>query len=209
MGNHSPLQGIKGDGVPFAWPLMEEKMQTETKAPDKKEKKTLGAEILDWVKTIAIALAVAFIIRTFVVSFVHVSGNSMLETLKDGDIMLVSMFDRYIGEYERGEVVICNYPNAKGYRVKRVVGLPGDTVEVRDKVTYVNGEAVEEPFVEHPARTNYGPITLEEGEYFLMGDNRASSKDSRHSDVGPIAEKEIVGVVRAVIYPFNAIRMVK
>lgn len=184
-------------------------MQTETKAPDKKEKKTLAAEILDWVKTIAIALAITFVIRTFVIGFVHVSGDSMLETLKNGDVMLVTMYDRFIGDYERGEVVICNYPNAKGYRVKRVVGLPGDTIEVRDKVTYVNGEPVDEPFVEHLARSNYGPVTLEEDEYFLMGDNRANSKDSRHQDVGPIAQREIVGVVRAVIFPFNAIRTVK
>ena len=103
-------------------------MQTETKTPDKKEKKTLAAEILDWVKTIAIALAIAFVIRTFVIGFVHVSGDSMLETLKNGDVMLVTMYDRFIGDYERGEVVICNYPNAKGYRVKRVVGMPGERV---------------------------------------------------------------------------------
>ena len=184
-------------------------MQTETKAPETKEKKTLAAEILDWVKTIALALVIALLIRTFVFSFVHVQGDSMLETLQDGDIMLVSMFDRFFGDYERGEVVICNYPGVKGYRVKRVAALPGDTIEIRDQVTYVNGEMVDEPFVEYPARADYGPVTLGEDEYFLMGDNRTYSKDSRHSDVGPIVKKEIVGVVRAVIFPFNAIRTVK
>ena len=184
-------------------------MQTETKATETKEKKTLAAEIFDWVKTIALALVVALLIRTFVFGFVHVQGDSMLETLKNGDIMLVTMFDRFFGDYERGEVVICNYPNAKGYRVKRVVGLPGDTIEIKAQTTYVNGEPVDEPFVEHLARTDYGPVTLDEDEYFLMGDNRAYSKDSRHGDVGPIVKREIVGVVRAVIFPFNAIRAVK
>ena len=181
----------------------------ETKAPEKKEKKTLGQEILEWGKAIVIALAIAFVVRTFLFGLVHVQGDSMLETLKDGDIMFVTMYDRFRAEYERGEVVICNYPNVKGYRVKRVVALPGDTVEIRDRVTYVNGEMADEPFVEHLARTDYGPVTLAEDEYFLMGDNRAVSKDSRHSDVGPIDKDEIVGVVRAVVFPFNAIRTVK
>lgn len=181
----------------------------ETKLPEQKEKKTVGKEMMEWVKSIAIALVAAMLIRTFLFSMVRVDGDSMLETLKDGDVMFVTMFDRYIGDFERGEVVICNYPNAKGYRVKRVIGLPGDTIEVRDQVTYVNGEAQTEEYVEHLPRSNYGPVTLGEDEYFLMGDNRTVSKDSRHSEVGPIVEKEIVGVVRAVVFPFDSIRGVK
>ncbi|MBQ3222703.1 MAG: signal peptidase I [Clostridia bacterium] len=181
----------------------------ETKEAKQKEKNTLGREIFEWAKAIVIALVAALLIRTFVFGLVRVDGASMLETLQHGDIMFVTMYDRFFGDYERGEVVICNYPNAKGYRVKRVVGLPGDTIEIKDKQTYINGELLEEDYVEHLPRTAFGPYTVQEGEYFLLGDNRTVSKDSRSSDVGPIAEKEICGVVRAVIFPFNAIRTVK
>ena len=169
---------------------------------------SLGQTIFDWVKTIAIAVLLAILMRTFVFSLIRVDGKSMLETLQDNDILFVTMFDHYIGEYERGEIVICNYPDQNGYRVKRVVGLPGETIEIRNGVTYINGEALEEDFVVYPSSNDYGARTLGEDEYFLMGDNREVSRDSRASDVGPIARKEIQGVVRLVLFPFNAIRLV-
>ncbi|MDO4741141.1 MAG: signal peptidase I [Eubacteriales bacterium] len=182
----------------------------ETRTPEttetKDKKKTMAAEIFDWVRTLAIALVAALLLRTFVFSMVRVDGDSMLETLQDGDIMFVTMFDRFLGDFDRGEVVICNYPNAKGYRVKRVVALPGETIEIIDKQTYINGELLQEEYVEHLPMTDYGPVTLEEDEYFLMGDNRTYSKDSRSRDVGPIVREEIHGVVRAVVFPFDSIR---
>lgn len=181
----------------------------ETKEVQKKEKKTVAQEIMEWVKPIAVALLAALLIRTFVFSMVRVDGKSMLETLQHGDIMFVTMFDRFFGDYERGEVVICNYPNVKGYRVKRVIGLPGDTVEIRDQQTYINGELLEEEYIVHLPRADYGPVTMGEDEYFLLGDNRTLSKDSRHAEVGPIVKGEIRGVVRAVVFPFNAVRTVK
>jgi len=181
----------------------------ETKEAKAKEKKTLGQEILEWVKAIGIALIVALVVRSCVFSMVRVEGDSMLDTLKNGDIMFVTMFDRFLGDYERGEIVICNYPNAKGYRVKRVIGLPGETIEVKGQQTYINGELLEEEYIERLPRADYGPVTLGEEEYFLMGDNRTVSKDSRHSEVGPIVKKEICGVVRAVVFPISEIRTVK
>ena len=181
-------------------------MQTEvlkTTDPKEKPKKNMRAEILDWVKTLAIAMAIALVLRTFVFTLIRVDGTSMLETLQNNDILFATRFDRFFDSYERGDIVICNYPNVKGYRVKRVVGLPGDTIEVRDSVTYLNGEALDEPFVTYPARSNYGPYTVQDGEYFLMGDNRAVSKDSRSADVGAIDKGEIAGKVRIILFPFS------
>lgn len=169
---------------------------------------SLGETIFDWVKSIAIAVLIAVLLRTFVFSLIRVDGQSMLETLQNNDVLFVTMFDHYIGNYERGEIVICNYPNRKGYRVKRVIGLPGETIEIRRGVTYINGEALAEDFVVYPSNDDYAARTLGEDEYFLMGDNRAVSRDSRANDVGPIARKEIQGVVRVVLFPFKAIRLV-
>lgn len=184
----------------------------DDKAIEKKILKSVKViEILEWVKSIAFALAVVLVLRTFVFQMVRVDGRSMLETLQDNDILFVTVFDRFFPEnWQRGDIVICNYPNAKGYRVKRIIGLPGDTVAVKDGVTYVNGEALDEDeYIEHPAISDYEEITVPEGYYFMMGDNRAISKDSRHPSVGPIAESEIRGRVRCVVFPFSDIGLVK
>ncbi len=180
-------------------------MQTEVQKNQEqkeKQKKSMGAEILDWVKTLAVALAIALVLRTFVFTLIRVDGTSMLETLQNNDILFATRFDRFFDSFDRGDIVICNYPNVKGYRVKRVIGLPGDTIEVRGGVTYLNGEAQEESYVVYPPRTDYGPYTVQEGEYFVMGDNRFVSKDSRSTDVGAIAKREMAGKVRLILFPF-------
>lgn len=180
-------------------------MQTETgKTAEGTKKKVFVKELLDWGKSFAIALAIALLLRTFVFTMIRVDGDSMLNTLRDNDILFVTVFDRFIDDgYQRGDIVICYYPNAKGYRVKRVVGLPGETVEVKAGVTYINGEAQPELFVDNPARSDYGPYTVREGEFFLMGDNRAISKDSRNSAVGAIVADQIRGKARAIVFPFS------
>ncbi len=170
-------------------------------------KKSMGATIWEWVRTVALALAAALLLRTFVFSLIHVEGESMCNTLQNKDILFVTMFDHYTGgDYARGEIVICNYPNAKGYRVKRVVGLPGETFEIRGGTVYINGEELCEEYLGSEKNQDYAPITLGADEYFLLGDNRAYSRDSRSSEVGAIAEGEIRGVARAVIFPFGNIK---
>ena len=140
------------------------------KKKKEKVKKTVGQEILSWVFTILAALAIAFVVRTFVFEFVKVDGESMDDTLADGEIMYVSKLSygsrwlampwanaetqensakwTYFGNPQRFDVVICRYPGRGGTNfVKRVVGLPGDTVEIRDGYLYVNGEKYDEPYI--------------------------------------------------------------
>ena len=116
-----------------------------------------------------------------------------------------------LGNPERFDIVICDYPNTDDgmYRVKRVIGLPGETIELRGGELYVNGEHIEQNFEMTPNETNFGPFTVPEGHYFVMGDNRNNSKDSRNPMVGALERKMIKGHVRCVVFPLNKARIME
>ncbi len=192
-------------------------MSKDSEKPEKKagrqekQKKTLKQEIFEWIMVFVVAAAIAFPIRTFVFEPVRVDGSSMLNTLTDSEFMIATKFDYLFGDPERFDIVICNYPNTDDgmYRVKRVIGLPGETVELRMGELYINGEHVEQNFDMTANQTNYGPITVPQDAYFVLGDNRNNSKDSRAAMVGPLDRDMIKGHVRAVVFPFNKIRMIE
>ena len=160
---------------------------------------------------ILIALLLLLTVRHFLFEPVRVKGSSMLPTLKNGEWLWVSKLDYRTGTHRRGDVVICFYPGRyldqwkmiRQYFVKRVIGLPGETIAVEDGVVHINGEPIDEPYLD-PARTRYrrhmDARTLGPDEYFVMGDNRDSSNDSRR--IGPITRDMIIGRVRQVIFPF-------
>ena len=187
--------------------------QPEEQKEEKPKKMFLGIamtpvvyEICSWAFTIAVAVVAALLIRTLIFEPVKVDGESMCGTLQDGDIMVVTKYDYIFGEPQFGDVVICNYPNRGSTKfVKRLMGLPGDTISIVDGVFYRNGEAVDESgWALHnkaSRSTSMKEITLGEGEYFVMGDNRDNSNDSR--SVGPLTRKQILGHVRCVVYPFT------
>ena len=180
------------------------KKTVEEASSGKKEKpkKTLGQEIIEWVVTLAIALVIAVVVRTFLFEPVRVDGNSMYPTLKHGEIMIVSKLDyRFGGDPERFDVVICHYPGRGNTNfVKRIVGLPGDTVQVSEGHLIVNGVVYNEKFLHERPVENFGPITVPEGTYFVMGDNRNNSNDSRRNEVGPLDREYIIGKVSAVLW---------
>lgn len=191
------------------------------KKAKKNEKKSLKDEILSWIYTLLAALVIVTVIRTFFFEPIRVDGESMRNTLQDGDIVLVTKPEYWSGNYERGDVIICRYPNRNKEStvnlggsfeltftnhtlfVKRLIGLPGDTVEFRQGVLYVNGLMVDESDIDvHiPYNRNFGPIRLGADEYFVVGDNRGNSNDSRA--IGPISEDMIVGHVNLVVWPLS------
>lgn len=150
-------------------------------------------------EALIVALVLALLIRTFVVQAFKIPSESMLETLQVGDHLLASKFaygvkipftDKYIYEGEppqRGDIIIFQYPNDPSVDyIKRVIGVPGDVIEVRDKQLYRNGQPVKEGYIRHtdpdgiePLRDNYAPVTVPQDKYFVMGDNRDNSLDSR------------------------------
>ena len=164
----------------------------------------------EWVVSIVTALLAVLIIRSFLFTIIRVDGTSMTDTLQHNDRLFVTVLDMKLHGPDRFDVVITHYDDTRKEYVKRVIGLPGDTLEVKSGVLYVNGEAYDEPFLSPERIVNYslpqydfGPIEVPEGSYFVMGDNRDNSRDSRR--VGFLSEDKIVGKVRYIIWPLNRI----
>ncbi len=194
--------------------MEQEKKNKAAKAKkEKKEepKKSLKREIFEWIMVFVVAAAMAFVVRTFIFEPVRVDGSSMLNTLTDSEFMIATKFDYLLGDPERFDIVICNYPNTSDgmYRVKRVIGMPGETMELRAGELYIDGQHIEQNFDMTENETYFGPYTVPEGHYFVLGDNRNNSKDSRSVMVGPLERDMIKGHVRAVVFPFNKMRLMK
>lgn len=158
----------------------------------------------EYAEAFAIAIVLAVIIRMFIVEAFKIPSGSMIPTLLVGDHLLVNKFIYRFTTPQRGDVIVFKYPDDPSRNfIKRIRAVGGDTVEVREKVLYINGEAQTEPFIQHidpqimPAqyspRDNFGPITVPQGAYFMMGDNRDSSLDSRFWEHKFVARKAIVG----------------
>lgn len=169
---------------------------------------------MSWTVEVGLCLA-AVCLRLFAVALVRVKGGSMRDTLESGNVLLVSRLAYRLGRPRRGDVVICHYPNRyvgkhgliRQCFVKRVVGLPGESISLVEGVVHINGEPLQEPYLSeiHTRRKeSREPVPLGQDEYFLMGDNRDSSNDSRR--VGAIQRKAIIGKAQRVLWPVKARR---
>jgi signal peptidase I len=161
-------------------------------------------------EVVIIALVTVFIIRSFIAQPFLVSGASMEPTFQNGNYLLIDELTYRFREPERGEVIIFRYPgDEKEFFIKRVIGLPHETLTIADNqitITTVSGEVITlaEPYLTESTRT-FGEktVVIEDGEYFVMGDNRSNSFDSR--SWGTLKKKEIVGVARLRLFPFSQI----
>ncbi len=179
---------------------------------EKKEKLSTQDNIKDWIITIVIFVVAFVVIRTFIGQPVVTNGESMSPTLVHGDMVFVEKVTTRLGSLEQGDVIVFPYPAdpSKEY-IKRVIGVPGDEIDFIDYEFYINGEKFDDPFVLKGSiiGDTVFPLTVGEDEYFVLGDNRAVSHDSRHSEVGLINEKDVDGRALFVFYPFNRIKLVK
>ena len=178
------------------------------------KKKSIGREILSWVVYIAIIFGLTMLIVTFVGQRTMVDGNSMLNTLEDKDNLIVDKISYRFTDPKRFDIIVFPYKHAekKTYYIKRIIGLPGETVQIVDGKIYINGEVLEEDYgreVMESSGVAANPITLGDDEYFVLGDNRNNSKDSREPSVGNIKRDDIVGRAWVRIWPLNKIGFLK
>lgn len=148
----------------------------------------------------ATGVLLALLLRRFVCMLVRVKGKSMMDTLHNGDFMLALRYGLF-GRIRRFDVVICRYPGRKGHFVKRVVGLPGERISMEEGALYVDGAEVTEGFPLRRSLRGFDGRTLGPDEYFVMGDNRPCSSDSRR--VGPIHRRAILARVCCVFLPLR------
>jgi len=159
----------------------------QAKAAAPAHQKSFARELIE---TIVLALVLAMLIKTFVIQAFKIPSGSMLNTLQIGDHILVNKFLYWFTDPHRGDVIVFLYPEDESRDfIKRIIGLPGDTLEIRSRVVYINGKPLREPYVifqgqggfgnPHTPSENFGPLHVPEEKYFMMGDNRDSSMDSR------------------------------
>ena len=160
-----------------------------------------------WFKAAGIAVLLALVamgglwLRGHAFGLVRISGTSMSDTLRNGDVVLVTRFDYRDQLPALGDVVACRFPGREDVYIKRVAGLPGMGVEIRSGRLRLDGFPVEEPYVSSEAE-DY-ETALGDDQYLLLGDNRAESYDSRMPDMGPVGADAIVGRVRFIVWPLN------
>ena len=148
---------------------------------------------------VILAVALGLCLRRWVAGAVRVAGSSMQDTLSASDVALVTRFDYRGKGPRRGDVVQCVFPGRSDTYIKRVIGLPGEMIRFSGGTLTVDGQPVAEPYVSTP--TEDYEVRLGDGEYLVLGDNRADSYDSRMADMGPLGEDAFIGRVRCVIWP--------
>ena len=177
---------------------------------DVKEKPSGIRNALEWVVIAGGALLVAFVIKTFLLQAFYIPSLSMAPTLKINDRVLVNKLSYDLHDINRGDVVVFESPPNEGTEtkdlIKRVIGLPGETVESRDGHIIINGQVLEEPYLGPDVQT--GPVektTIAANHYWVMGDNRPNSRDSRY--FGAIPESLIVGRAFIRVWPITALTL--
>jgi signal peptidase I len=161
-------------------------------------------EIRVWTRDLLIAIGLALIIIVFLYQPVKVEGTSMAPLLSDQERIFINKFVYRFEPIDRGDVVVFWYPldRSKSF-IKRVVGLPGETVEIRQGLVYVNGKSMPEPYVppQYEDMSDFGPVRVPRDSYFVMGDHRISSNDSRV--FGPVASRYIYGRAVFAYWPVD------
>lgn len=152
----------------------------------------------EYAETVGGAVVLAVFIMVFIARSFTVDGPSMMPTLRSGERLLVDKLTYRFREPQRGEIIVFRYPSDPSHHfIKRVIGLPGDRVEIRGGLVYINGVALEESYTNSPTISRFTSGIVPAGHYFVLGDNRNNSQDSRSPLVGYVPRKLVVG--RAIL----------
>lgn len=180
--------------------------------------KVILSNLFSLLKIFLVCFILVYLMTSFVVKPFHVNGDSMYPTIQTGEFGFGNAFAGRFLKLHRGDIVIA-YEGKKTHSdwIKRVIGLPGETIEGKNDKVYINGKPLSEPYLNNdfannvrltePFMTDFPKVKLGKDEYFLMGDNRYISKDSR--EIGPFKRNQIKSVGFAVMIPFSKMRVVK
>ena len=191
-------------------PAEEKKTEAPVQKPEEENKtETFWEEAWDFLKTLLISMAVVFLLSQFVIRPIRVQGSSMYPTLESNSLGIANVYSVRANDIQRFDIAIIYLADKKEYLVKRVIGLPGDTVSYKDGTLYINGTAMDEPFLNRAYADSFGtgfmddvaPITLKEDEYYCLGDNRPASRDSRY--YGPFRRQTILAKGAFIFFPFR------
>lgn len=178
----------------------------EDAQPERQEPESLESVLYGWAQALISAVVAVVLLFTFGVRLIGVSGPSMQNTLYTGDRLLV--LNAAYCDFRAGDVVVINDYNAQlsDTLVKRIIAVEGQTVDIdfMNGIVYVDGEALDEPYIKEPTYTSEGtefPLTLKEGEVFVMGDNRNQSTDSRNPKLGPVDRRYLQGKALFLLFP--------
>lgn len=149
-----------------------------------------------------VIVVVVVLIRTFIITPVRVDGDSMKNTLKNGDILLLYK----LSSINRFDIIVLDEEKDNEKIIKRVIGMPGETVAIKKDKIYINDKVIDDEYA-YGQTSDYNKVTLRDNEYFILGDNRLISKDSRY--FGPIKENEIKGKIVFRLFPFTKIGTVQ
>lgn len=172
--------------------------------------KKIIKEIVIWLLLIVLTITASYFITTNVFVKTAVAGVSMEPTLMEGQVVIVNKIEYYLKSPKRNDVIVYKQSNREHsyYEIKRVIGLPGETVKIKNGIIYINDEALKEKVktetIENAGLAEEG-IKLDDNEYFVLGDNRNDSEDSRFASVGNVLRNEILGKAVAIEKPFTLV----
>ncbi len=167
--------------------------------------------VLEYAKIIIISIVLSLLVKTYVAEARFIPSESMLPTLKIGDHLIIDKISyeiKGIGDIQRGDIVVFDPPASANSKneipfIKRIIGLPGETLSIKNGTVYINGEPLDEPYILEKPRVDFKPFIIPDNTIFLMGDNRNNSFDSRYW--GPLPIENIIGKAEFRYYPFNVI----
>ena len=172
--------------------------------------KKIIKEIIIWILLIVITITASYLVTTNIFVKTSVSGVSMEPTLKEGQVVIVNKFEYYLKKPKRNDVIVYKQSNKEHsyFELKRVIGLPGETVKIKNGVVYINDEVMKEKIktdiIQNSGLAEEG-VKLDDNEYFVLGDNRNDSEDSRFASVGNVRRNEILGKAIAIEKPFSLV----
>lgn len=191
-----------------------EKERYDSYEPGEERESSILRELGSWILYILIIIGLTYLIITFVGQRTRVSGSSMETTLHNGDNLVVDKISYRFRDPKRYDIIVFPYKYEENtYYIKRIIGMPGETIQIKDGYVYINGEQLTSDIygnerIKDP-QTAENPITLGADEYFVMGDNRNHSMDSRDPSVGVLKRSDLIGRAWIRIYPFDNVGVIR